>query len=84
MKFQEVDTGDYRIYAGAIERGVGSVFQAAVVVMKQHEGGKRVEIFRDDHVGGGYLWSCPVEALRFAIQRGHDVVMCRTGLSQRV
>ncbi|RVT88270.1 hypothetical protein [Inhella crocodyli] len=84
MKFQEVDSGDYRIYAGAIERGVGSLFQAAVVVTKQQSSGKRVEVFRDDQVGGGYLWSCPKEALRFAIQRGHDVVMCRTGLSQRV
>ncbi len=80
MKFQEFDTGDYRIYAGAIERGLGEIYQATVVVTRLHDSGKRVEIFREDQVGGGYLWNCPREALRFAIQRGKDVVMCRSSL----
>jgi hypothetical protein len=82
MHFEEVDAGDFRIYAGAIERPHRHGYVAAVVVMRQggpSGGGQREEAFRDENLAGGFCWSTPDEALRFAINSGRDVVMCRSG-----
>lgn len=82
MHFAEVETGDYRIYAGAIERPRQFGYVAAVVVMRV-EGtpalNKR-EAFRDENLAGGYGWATPAEALRFAIGAGKEAVMCRIGM----
>lgn len=83
MHFQEIDTGDFRIYAGAIERNGLRCFQAAVVVVRLRACGRGEEVFRDDAVGGSFLWGCPKEALRFALQRGRDVVMSGGLIAQR-
>ena len=82
MHFQEVDAGDFRIYAGAIEKTNRCGYVAAVVVMR--EPGRagvsfREEAFRDESLAGGFVWPTPNEALRFAINAGRDVVMCRAG-----
>ncbi|MBB5206046.1 hypothetical protein HNQ51_003377 [Inhella inkyongensis] len=82
MQFEELDAGDYRIYAGAIERAPGPGFCAALVVVRKAAKGQRDEVFRDEDVGAGYPWPSAQEALRFALQRGRDVVMCRTGLQR--
>lgn len=76
MHFEEVDTGDYRIYAGAIERPRAFGYVAAVVVVKLRGAAGRQETFRDEFLAGGYGWPTPAEALRFAINAGRDVVMC--------
>jgi hypothetical protein len=79
MHFAEMDTGDYRIYAGAIERPRQFGYVAAVVVMR-HGRGPRHEAFRDENLAGGYGWATPAEALRFAINAGREAVMCRIGM----
>ena len=79
MHFDEVDAGDYRIYAGAVERPRQFGYVAAVVVVRLRGHSPKAEAFRDENLAGGYAWSSPKEALRFAINAGRDVVMCRVG-----
>lgn len=79
MHFDEVDTGDYRIYAGALERPRQFGYVAAVVVVRLRGLKPRQEAFRDESLAGGYAWASPKEALRFAINAGRDVVTCRVG-----
>lgn len=76
MHFEEVDAGDYRIYAGAMERPRSFGYVAAVVVMQVRGRAARQETFRDENLAGGYGWASPGDALRFAINAGRDVVMC--------
>ncbi|MBA4343513.1 MAG: hypothetical protein C0423_15350 [Methylibium sp.] len=76
MHFEEVDTGDYRIYAGAIERPRAFGYVAAVVVVRLRGTTPRQETFRDECLAGGYGWPTPAEALRFAVNAGRDFVMC--------
>lgn len=83
MQFEEIDAGDFRIYAGALERRGGCGYCAAVVVVRQRADGRREEVFRDEDIGAGYPWSSGEEALRYAVQRGRDIVMCRTDVLAR-
>ncbi|OWQ88693.1 hypothetical protein CDN99_14450 [Roseateles aquatilis] len=82
MHFAEVDTGDYRIYAGAIERPRQFGYVAAVVVVRMNAemAVHKREAFRDENLAGGYGWATPAEALRFAISAGKEAVMCRIGM----
>lgn len=84
MQFEEIDAGDFRIYAGALERTRAYGWTAAVVVVRTRADGGREEVFRDEDIGAGYPWASSHEALRYAVQRGRDVVMCRTGLQRAV
>lgn len=79
MHFEEVDAGDFRIYAGAIERPRTFGYVAAVVVMRVRGQAPRQEAFRDENLAGGYGWASPSDALRFAVNAGRDVVMCGGG-----
>jgi len=79
MYFDEADAGDYRIYAGALDRKNAYGYVAAVVVVRWRGGLARQEAFRDENLAGGFCWSSPAEALRFAISAGRDAVMCRAG-----
>jgi len=81
MQYDEVDAGDFRIYAGAIEQPDCCGYVAAVVVMKKPRGAGDIghEAFRDVSLGGGFTWATPNEAVRFAINAGRDAVMCRAG-----
>lgn len=76
MHFEEVDAGDFRIYAGAIERPRTFGYVAAVVVMRVRGKVPQQEAFRDENLAGGYGWASPADALRFAVNAGRDVVMC--------
>ncbi len=78
MHFEEVDAGDYRIYAGAIEKPRAYGYIAAVVVMRVRGDKPRREAYREESLAGGFAWSSPAEALRFAVNAGRDVVMCGT------
>jgi hypothetical protein len=82
MHFAEIETGDYRIYAGAIERPRQFGYVAAVVVVRTtlSEAMNKREAFRDENLAGGYGWATPAEALRFAINAGKEAVMCRIGM----
>lgn len=77
MHFKEVDCGNYRIYAGAIERVRAPGYVAAVVVMRLEQGRPRQEIFRDENMAGGYGWPSPAEALRHAVREGQRAVSNR-------
>lgn len=79
MHFDEVDAGDYRIYAGAVERPRQFGYVAAVVVVRVRGQALRQEAYREESLAGGFAWSTPAEALRFAVNAGRDVVMCRIG-----
>ena len=83
MHFEEIDACGYRIYAGALERSRSRSYTAAVVVMRIHDDGRREEVFRDEDLGAGFVWSSASDALRHAVQCGRDVVMCRTGVRAR-
>ncbi len=83
MQFEEIDAGDFRIYAGALERKGNSSWCAAVVVVRARADGGREEVFRDEDIGAGYPWPNASEALRYAVQRGRDIVMCRTDIQGR-
>lgn len=80
MHFEEVDAGDYRIYAGAMERPRQYGYVAAVVVVRMRGRMPRQETYRDESLAGGFAWASPREALRFAVNAGRDVVMCRSGV----
>jgi len=71
----DADAGDFRIRAGAIEQPFGYV--ASVVIL--HKDGQQREAWRDDKLAGGFAWSTPGEALRFALNSGRDAVMCSIG-----
>jgi len=80
MQFDEVDAGDFRIYAGALDRPNRYGYVAAVVVMRVRGDGQRQEAFRDENLASGFAWATAAEALRFAINAGREVVMCRVGV----
>lgn len=78
MQFAEVNEGDYRIYAGALEAPAGDGYIAALVV-KHHAGSTTghaatAPIYRDDSVACGYRWPSPTEAITYALARGREVV----------
>jgi hypothetical protein len=79
MHFEQVDLGEYRIYAGAIERPRQFGYVAAVVVMRERGRSPQVEAFRDENLASGYAWTSPAEALRFAVNAGRDAVLYRAG-----
>ena len=78
MQFAEVNEGDYRIYAGALEAPAGDGYIAALVV-KRHASSTSghaaaAPIYRDDSVACGYRWPSPAEAITYALARGREVV----------
>jgi len=80
MHFKEVDYGNYRIFAGAIERTRAYGYVAAVVVMRLEQGRPLHEVFRDENMAGGYGWPSPAEALRHAVREGQRAVSSRSPL----
>ncbi|MBB2484065.1 hypothetical protein H5407_02385 [Mitsuaria sp. WAJ17] len=80
MHFKEVDYGNYRIFAGAIERTRAYGYVAAVVVMRLEHGRPLHEVFRDENMAGGYGWPSPAEALRHAVREGQRAVSSRPPL----
>ena len=78
MQFAEVNEGDYRIYAGALEASDGDGYIAALVV--RHHGADKLShaatapVYRDDSVACGYRWPSPAEAITYALARGREVV----------
>jgi hypothetical protein len=81
MQFHETTEGDYRIFAGAIEAPARSGYFAALVVNRT--GGERrgsPEAFRDTSLAAGYRWPSADEALRYALQRGQEIVRRRPAL----
>jgi hypothetical protein len=71
MYFQELDHGNFRIYAGAMEAPGRSGYIASVVVT-QVRGNASVpqELYRADALGAGYCWPSPTKALNYAKEFG--------------
>lgn len=82
MHFHETTEGDYRIFAGAIEAPSRSGYLAALVVNRTTDAGRRTqrEAFRDTSLAAGYAWPSADEALRYAVQRGQEIVRRRPAL----
>lgn len=78
MHFKEVDCGNFRIYAGAIERTRAYGYVAAVVVVRLEQGRPGLEVFRDENMAGGYGWPSPAEALRHAVKEGQRAVSTKS------
>jgi len=75
MHFDEMNEGDYRIYAGAIEAPKGTGYVAAVVYTRRrgvHPGPGAGG--RDSALAGGHRWASPNDALSYAMTRGKDVI----------
>ena len=81
MHFEEADTGDYRIYAGAIERSRQFGYVAAVVVVRVRGRLPRQETYRNENLSGGYAWASPREALTHALKAGKDFASNRVAVS---
>jgi len=73
MHFDEMNLGDYRIYAGALEAPGGYV---AAVVVNRLRGVAQAprEAYRDIAMSGGHRWARAEEALRYAMGRGAELV----------
>jgi hypothetical protein len=73
MHFDELNEGDYRIYAGALEAKGGYV---AAVVVSRLRGVQNApkEAFRDTAMSGGHRWNSPFEALSFAVKQAQDII----------
>jgi hypothetical protein len=81
MHFHETTEGDYRIFAGAIEAPSRSGYLAALVVNRTDaEHRTQREAFRDTSLAAGYAWPSADEALRYAVQRGQEIVRRRPTL----
>jgi hypothetical protein len=79
MRFQETHEGDYRIYAGALEAPRGDGYIAALVVNRvQGLGSGPREAFRDDSLACGHRWTCPDEALRYAMSKARELIRSRS------
>ena len=77
MHFIERDEGEYRIYAGAIEKPRGEGYLAAVVVQRLSGGACAQEIFREDALCAGYGWPTPDAALAFALRKAQGVLRAK-------
>jgi len=77
MHFQETTEGDYRIFAGAIEAPARGGYFAALVVNRTGPTQRPLEAFRDTLLAAGYRWPSADEALRYAVQRGQEIVRRR-------
>lgn len=73
MHFAERNEGDYRIYAGALEKSGGYV--AAVVVSRlRGVANAPKEAYRDLAISGGHRWQHPDEALLHAVDHARRVI----------
>ena len=72
MLFQERTSGQYRIYAGAVEAARGG-YVAALVIQQANGGTARSrEVFRDESLACGYGFRSAQEALDYAMNRARD------------
>lgn len=74
MLFQERTTGEYKIYAGAVESARGG-YVAAVVIQHACPDSRRTrEVFRDESLACGHSFRTAQEALDYAMGRARDFV----------
>lgn len=78
MQFQECQEGDYRIFVGAVESTRGDGWIAAVVVSRVVGTPRQREAWRDDSLACGYRWPSADEAIRYAMNRGRELIRSRS------
>lgn len=69
MYFDELETGDFRIYAGAMEvpqRG----YRAALIITRFHGTSEACEVVRDENMACGHVWRTSTQALSYAMNAG--------------
>ena len=75
MILTERNTGEYRIYAGAMEGIHDDGFIAAVVVCVHRPAScPPREVFRDEALACGHRWRTSESALAFALGKGQEAV----------
>ena len=75
MQFEERDQDGYRIRAEAIGGECGEGYVAAVVISRIPGAGSPQEAFRDEALAGGYRWPSSAAALRYAMGKGHALLV---------
>lgn len=73
MRFEELDSGGFRIYGGALDLPNGR-YTAAVCVMAVREARRPVAVFQDYRLAGGHAFDSGEAALRFATHAGQQAV----------
>jgi len=91
MHVAERTVEGHRIYAAAIavEQGAGREeldgFYAAVVVVRLSEGDSaREEVFRDEQLDDGKVWTDLEQALQFALEVGEAAIRAQAWLTWRL
>lgn len=75
MQFDELDSGLYRIYGGALELPNGRYSAAVSVVRREAPQGTGLRaVFQDFRLAGGHGFESAAAALRFATQAGQDAI----------
>lgn len=75
MKFDEINEGDYRIFAQAVPGPQRDGYIAGVVVKRRDAQHAEMSVaFRDDCLAGGRRWPSPVTARRFAAALAQEVI----------
>lgn len=74
MKFDEINEGEYKIFAQAVPGPRRDGYIAAVVVKRREAGAGADIAFRDDCLAGGRRWPSPVTARRFAAALAQEMI----------
>jgi hypothetical protein len=75
MKLDEINEGDYRIFAQAVPGPQRDGYIAAVVVKRRDVAHDDASIaYRDDCLAGGLRWPSPVMARRFAAAMAQEMI----------
>ncbi|WP_372525798.1 hypothetical protein [Piscinibacter sp.] len=75
MHFDEVDDGDFRIYAEAQDSKLGDGYTTSVVVKRvRGPNASCDDVFREDDIACGHGWPSGSEALSYAVTLGTRVI----------
>jgi hypothetical protein len=75
MKFDEINEGDYRIFALAVRSPRRDGYIASVIVKRIKDCGDEARIaYREDCLAGGKRWPNPTTARKFAAAMARAVI----------
>lgn len=75
MHFEELNEGDYRVYAGAVEGRMQDGYVAAVVINRlRGVQPAPKEAFRDMSLAFGHRWATAEEALFYALNTAQQLI----------
>jgi len=74
MNFQQLDAGDFRIYAVAFDSAQGG-YVAGVEVRRLRNGNAAQQVvFSDEFLSGGHRFDVPADALNYALTVGRQAI----------